>query len=298
MYPLLHYLLLVCEKSWLSLLTLFPYVILGVIAGELLKLTSWTKLVYKYISKSPLMSVTVAALLGMASPFCTYGTVPVVLQLRKANVHISPLAAFLVASSMMNPQLFILTWGGLGGKMAIARVISVLLFGILLGLILYFLPAKWVVNPGTEGDNTTQDAILCRQSKKFEIKKFTADVLESIQFVGFYLVIGIILGAMIEVFIPGYWITFLLKPGSRSSVLIASLMGVPLYACGGGVIPLVRTFIKEGMSSGAALAFLIVGPATRVTPLMALAAVFRPLFIIIYMVFLLAFALTAGLLFR
>jgi hypothetical protein len=213
----------------------------------------------------------------------------------KARVHISPLAVFLTTSAMMNPQLFILTLGGLGQKMAAARVVSVLVFGLLLGLILYRIPAIWVVNPGTSGDDPGRDEILNSKNKKFEVKVFIEGLLKSLQFTGFYLVIGIILGAFVEVFIPGYWITFLFNPGSRISILIASLAGVPLYACGGGVIPLVRSFINEGMSMGAALAFLIVGPATRVTPLMSLAAVFRPLFIVLYLLLLLAFSCMAGL---
>lgn len=298
MNPLLHSLLLVCDKAWQSLLSLLPYVVIGVIAGELLKFTSWTKLVYRLTSKAPFMSTIAAVLLGMGSPLCTYGTVPVVMQLMKAGIHISPLAAFLSASAMLNPQIFILTWGGLGKDMAIARFISVLLFGLVLGLILYLIPTKWVMSPYSVGNATTGDEILHRHRKKFEIKNFTADVLKNLQFVGFYLMIGVILGASFDVFMPGYWISNLFKPGSWVSVLSASLLGIPLYACGGGVIPLVKTFISQGMSTGAALAFLIVGPATRVTPLIALAAVFRPLFILIYLSLLVVFSVTAGIIYR
>ena len=298
MNPVLHTFLLICDKSLQSLLSLLPYLIAGVAAGELLKYTSWTRLVYRGVSKAPAFSTFVAVILGMISPLCTYGTVPVVLQLRKAGVHISPLATFLAASAMMNPQLFVITLGGLGWEMTIARTLSVLLFSLLLGLLLRYIPSDWVVNPEMSTEDSGGEEILRRHGKSFNFRELAVNSFASLKFTGFYLVIGVIAGAAVEVLVPGYWITFLFKPGSFISILAASLMGVPLYACGGGVIPLVRSFLEQGMSRGAALAFLIVGPATRVTPLMSLAAVFRPLFIVLYLGLLFTYSIMAGLLFR
>lgn len=298
MDPVLHIFLQICDKSLQSLLTLAPYLMVGAAAGELLKYTSWTRLVYKGVSNAPLLSTFAAVILGMVSPLCTYGTVPVVLQLRKAGIHISPLAAFLAASVMMNPQLFIITLGGLGWQITLARTLSVLLFGILLGLLLKYIPSDWVVNPNISSEASSAEEILKRTPKSLNFRELAVNSFTSLKFTGFYLVIGVIAGAVVEVLVPGYWITFLFKPGSIISIAAASLLGVPLYACGGGVIPLVRAFLEQGMSRGAALAFLIVGPATRVTPLMALAAVFRPLFIVLYIGLLFSYSIMAGLLFR
>jgi len=90
---------------------LSPYVLAGVILGEILKLTSWTKLVYVWTAKSRFLSILTASALGMISPLCTYGTVPVILQLFRAGVPLAPLATFLSVSSEMNPQLLVFTWG-------------------------------------------------------------------------------------------------------------------------------------------------------------------------------------------
>jgi uncharacterized protein len=105
------------------------------------------------------------------------------------------------------------------------------------------------------------------------------------------------LGAIIEVVVPGRWIITLFGKVGWFQILLAALMGVPLYACGGGVIPLVRALLEQGMSGGAALAFLVAGPATRVTPLMAMATILRPMFVLGYVVFLLAFSVLAGLMY-
>jgi uncharacterized membrane protein YraQ (UPF0718 family) len=75
------------------------------------------------------------------------------------------------------------------------------------------------------------------------------------------------------------------------------LFGLPLYACGGGTIPVVEALLGQGMAKGAALAFLIAGPATRIPPLMALATIVRPVLIVVYVVVLLAYSVVAGLLY-
>lgn len=87
------------------------------------------------------------------------------------------------------------------------------------------------------------------------------------------------------------------RPGEWASAALAAVLGVPLYACGGGTIPLVRSLLRQGMSEGAALAFFISDPATRVTPLMALAAVLRPGFILAYVCALLAYSIVVGVLY-
>ena len=97
---------------------------------------------------------------------------------------------------------------------------------------------------------------------------------------------------------PDRWLSVLFHPGRWYSVLLASLLGVPLYACGGGTIPLIRELVQRGMSRGAALGFFLVGPATRPAPLAALAALLRPRFILLYLCALMVFAVLAGLVYQ
>ena len=279
------------------LLELWPYILVGVLIGEVIKYTSWTKLLYKVISRSPLQSVFFAVILGMISPLCTYGTVPIVLQVFRSGIHLSPLVAFLSASTLMNPQLFIITMGGLGLEMALVRAGAVFLFGIILGLIIYKIPLPWIANPGALEEKKKQEDNKNRPKKVFKWIKLAKDLFNSLQFVGFYLIIGILLGAFVEVVVPARWIIKYFKPGSWYSVLLAITMGVPLYACGGGTIPLIRSFIKEGMSKGAALGFLLVGPATRITPLMALATIIKPWVIVAYVILIMLFSLITGVLY-
>ena len=78
-------------------------------------------------------------------------------------------------------------------------------------------------------------------------------------------------------------------------VLMAATIGVPLYACGGGTIPLIREWLAMGMSMGSAAAFMLTGPATKITNLGALKIVLGTKRFALYIAFVMAFSLVTGL---
>jgi uncharacterized membrane protein YraQ (UPF0718 family) len=282
---------LILQKAAAATWNLVPYVVVGVLAGEALRYTSAGRLLERARSRQPAVGILVAAPLGVASPFCTYGTVPLVLELLRAGLPVAPLATFLATSSLMNPQLFLITWGGLGPSMALARLAAVLGFGVLLGAVLHFLPKPWTLQPVLA--RLPQPAH--RHTRRFTWKGFLVSSWAMLEFVGFYVLLGILLGVAVEVLVPGRWILLAFGSGGWHEILLAALLGVPLYACGGGTIPLVQSLLNQGMAAGAALAFLIAGPATRITPLVALASLLRPSFIVAYVASLILYSVLVGL---
>jgi uncharacterized membrane protein YraQ (UPF0718 family) len=286
-------LLLILRASASMTGRLAPYVVLGVLLSEALRYTSAASLLGRICRQQPAVAVPLSALLGMASPLCTYGTVPLVLHLLRSGVPLAPLATFLSASSLMNPQLFLITWGGLGPKMAIARVVVVFGFGLLLGGVLHVLPPRLSVQPLLRQDHEKHG----KHGHPFNLKAFAVDSFRTLEFVGFYVLLGVLIGASIEVLVPARWILLVFGTGGWVQILVAALFGLPLYACGGGTIPVVEALLGQGMAQGAALAFLIAGPATRIPPLMALATIIRPVLVVIYVVVLVAYSVVAGLLY-
>ncbi len=281
----------ILQKAGSSAWGLSLYVVFGVILGEALRYTPATAVLERICSRCPAVSLVLAALFGMASPLCTYGTVPVVLELLRAGVPVAPLATFLATSSLMNPQLFVITWGGLGPKMALGRVGAVLVFGLLFGAVLYFLPRSWSVLPVLTNDREPKGR------REFTLNDFLKRCWRTLEFVGFYVLLGVLLGAIVEVLVPGRWIFAIFGSGGWAQILLASMLGVPLYACGGGTIPLVSSFLEQGMAPGAALAFLVAGPATRIAPLMALGTILRPLVVTAYVAVLVLYAAGVGILY-
>lgn len=80
------------------------------------------------------------------------------------------------------------------------------------------------------------------------------------------------------------------------ALLMAATVGVPLYACGGGTIPLLQQWLESGMSMGSASAFMITGPATKITNLGALKIVLGIRRFVLYLAFVMLFSLVTGLL--
>ena len=142
----LNDLYLVGSKSYQTLSDLILYVLLGVLLSEALRYTSWLGVVQRACGARPLLAVILSSVIGAVSPLCTYGTVPVVAELVRSGVGVAPVVAFLSASSLMNPQLFTLTWGGISPGMATVRAGAVVLFAILLGLGISRVPSRWLVS--------------------------------------------------------------------------------------------------------------------------------------------------------
>ena len=273
---------------------LAPYVIAGSLHGEALKYTSWTKTVYKALTFNRAFSLLTATVLGILSPLCTYGTVPVVIALIAAGVPPAPMTAFLATSSMMNPQLFIMTVGGLGWEVALWRLLAVFIFGMGIGALAWCLPGRFVLRDDLK-PNLTGEEILNRTKEPFCIKKYAVDVGKNLLFVGKMMLIGITLASIVDELPLAAWLGNI-DVNSPFAVVTAALAGIPLYACGGGTIPMVSSLMAKGMTLGAAVAFLTAGPATRITSLMAVSAVFKKRFLVLYVIVLLLFCVSLGVL--
>ena len=108
--------------------------------------------------------------------------------------------------------------------------------------------------------------------------------------------LGVFLSALFQRYVPQEVTTALFGGNEAWGVLMAATIGVPLYACGGGTIPLLQAWLLDGMSLGSAAAFMITGPATKITNLGALKIVLGVKRFVLYIGFVMAFSLLSGLL--
>ena len=149
---------------------------------------------------------------------------------------------------------------------------------------------------------------LCYRDKKlFEFDKFApgsapvgktffSDLRKSFSITFPYFVIGIVLAAFFEVFIPRSWIQLVLGYGRSFEVLLAVLVSVPVYTCDGAVISLLRTWQEMGLSEGSVVAFLLAGAATKIAKLGAIKIILGVRNFTVYLVFILTFSLVSGVL--
>jgi uncharacterized membrane protein YraQ (UPF0718 family) len=285
-------------SSWKLIGQLWYYLAVGIL------LAAWLDQVVPFHGLRRLFDrgrsdIALAALTGAASPLCTYGTVPVLVQLLRHGVPPAPLLTFLVASSLMNPQLFVLMLGGLGLEMALAQLLSVGILSLAVGIIAGRWKPLTLLNQRTlVAHSAPSECEIAGTDNPFSWSRFLSQVVSLTESVGLYFVVGIVIAAAIEVFVPSAWVVKLLGKEHWYSVLVAGSLGVPFYACGGGAIPWIRVLLDEGMSQGAALAFFLAGPATRVTALAALATILSRRALILYVAFVLVGAMGLGYLFN
>jgi uncharacterized membrane protein YraQ (UPF0718 family) len=238
------------------------------------------------------LGIIPASILGIASPLCMYGTIPIAAAFSNKGMKDDLLAAFMMSSILLNPQLIVYS-ATLGAKVLVIRVLSCLLCGIAAGLLvraLYTSRGKsFFTFSGFEkpkGRDTAANPAM----------RLLFSILRNVRITGPYFLLGISLSAAFQRYVPENFIVSLFGRNKAFGVLIAATMGVPLYACGGGTIPLLQTWLADGMSLGAAAAFMITGPATKITNLGAMKIVLGGRRFSIYMAFGIAFAVLIGIL--
>jgi len=238
------------------------------------------------------LGIVPACAIGIASPLCMYGTVPIVASFSQKGVKDAWLAAFMMGSILLNPQLIMYS-AALGPVALSIRIISCLICGIAAGLCVHFFYARrnkdfFKFSGFAEPEN--------RDIDPNRLIRLLKNIWRNIKITAPFLLIGVLLSAMFQRYVPEDIVVRMFGNNRGFGVLMAASIGVPMYVCGGGTIPLLQYWLGGGMSMGSATAFMITGPATKITNLGALKIVLGMKNFVLYLLFSIAFALIAGLL--
>ncbi|MCL2617140.1 MAG: permease [Defluviitaleaceae bacterium] len=267
---------------------LVPYWASGLVIGSLVSVYLSASIAAKMAKlgggRLQNLAICGASALGVASPLCMYGTVPVIAAFARKGVPQHLLAAFMVGSALLNPNLLLLSFV-LGTDIALARLALALICGALAGVLtqLFFThkPLFALERFAPPPDKAR--------------KTFAADLLKAFRITAPYLLIGVTITALLNRYLPPDFVAGLFGQRRGLGVLFATSLAIPLYACGGGVIPLIRAWLHAGMGVGDALAFMLVGPATKITNLSAVKMIFPAKNFALYLAYCIGFAIAAGL---
>lgn len=229
-----------------------------------------------------------AAGLGIVSPLCMYGTIPVAASFARGGVRDDRIAAFMMSSMLLNPQLIFFS-AALGTILLAVRVAAGWSCGVIAGILVFTFYRK---RPFFAFDGF--DEPVSRDVDANLLRRFAKNLLRNVRVTAPYFLIGIALSALFQRYIPADWVTKTIGGNEAWGVLLSATIGVPLYACGGGTIPLLQQWLWDGMSLGSAAAFMITGPATKITNLGALKIVMTPRRFGLYLGFVLAFSWLIG----
>lgn len=268
------------------------YYLFGIVTGSLIsvflkkRILSAMEAVGRYSDGFP--ALVLSSALGIASPLCMYGTIPIAASLAKGGIRHPALASFMMSSILLNPQLIVYS-AALGSTALAVRILSCFVCGITAGVV--------VKLSGREFFRfSVMEERQARDSDPRLWLRFLKNLGRNVKATGPYFLAGVLLAALFQRYVPAEFISSLFGKDERFGVLVAATVGVPLYACGGGTIPLLGEWLADGMSMGSAAAFMITGPATKITNLGALKIVLPAQKFLLYLVFTALFSLAAGLL--
>ena len=278
----------------LQLEQIAPYYVLGIVLGSLISVFVKDHIhgLFRKLGDKKLgvLGVIPASILGIASPLCMYGTIPLAASFSRSGIRDDWLAAFMMSSILLNPQL-ILYSTALGGVALTVRIASCFICGIVAGILIrVFYKDKPFFN------FTGFDEPKSRDTDPNLFLRLMKNIGRNIKATALWFLIGILLSALFQHYVPADSFAALFGEANEGfGVLMAATIGVPLYACGGGTIPLLREWLFSGMSMGSAAAFMLTGPSTKITNLGALKIVLGIKRFLLYLAFVMVFSLITGL---
>ena len=226
--------------------------------------------------KNEFVGNSLAALLGIFTPFCTCSAIPLFIGMLESGVPLGVTMSFLVSSPMINEVALILLWGLFGWRVALTYIISGLVIAVLSGFFIGRLKLEqeveaFVFQIKLAYAKAGQPPIW--RDRLVYAVEYVKDIFLQ---VWLYVMLGVGLGALIHGFVPVGIVTQYAGRGNPFAVLIAVIIGVPLYSNAAGTIPVVQALIGKGLQLGTTLAFMMSVTALSLPEFIILRKVLKP----------------------
>jgi uncharacterized membrane protein YraQ (UPF0718 family) len=297
----------ILQESWHLLLEASIYILFGMLVGGLLKVFLSPSFVANHLGKGKFSSVIKAALFGIPIPLCSCGVLPAAASLKRQGANNGATTAFLISTPESGVDSMAITYALLDPIMTVARPVSAFVTAVAAGISENLLQTQkekdWekVIDRSCPIDNCC-DGNDCPPEEHAKHHTFTEKLVSGLKFAvddlwgdlaGWFFA-GLLLAGVIAALIPEELMTQYLG-GGLDSMLIMLLVGIPMYICATASTPVAAALILKGVSPGAALVFLLVGPATNVTSLSVLFGLLGKRATAIYLATLSLFAVLSGL---
>lgn len=287
-------LLKIIEASWQLLLESSVYILLGLIIGGLLKMFLSPAAIANHLGRGRFMPVIKAALLGVPLPLCSCGVLPAAVSLKKQGANNGAAVAFLISTPESGVDSISISWALLDPIMTIARPVAAFLSAMVAGIFENLFnppkaerPINWLQACPVDNccDGSDCDAETHRAHHTI-FEKFGAGCLYAVTDLWadmmLWFLAGLLLAGVISALVPDSFFAGYLG-GGLSSMLLMLLFGIPLYICATASTPIAAAMILKGVSPGAALVFLLVGPATNMASISVLVGLLGKRAVAIYL---------------
>jgi len=298
-------------ECWAVLREAAPYVLFGFLVAGLLKALlpdAWMK---RHLGGRGPLSVIKAALIGVPLPLCSCGVVPAALGLRRQGAGPGATTAFMISTPETGADSLAVTWAMIDPLMTLLRPVAAFVTALFAGLAANLLPERLLrvaraavpvaSGCGCGGSCSSSGAGLAgamptRPSLRARLHAGLGEAFgEMLADVGGWLLLGILLAAAISLLLPPDFFAHALG-GELTSMLAMLLVGIPMYVCASSSTPIAASLLLKGLSPGAALVFLLSGPATNATTITVMARSFGTTLTAVYVASIAVCSLGFGLL--
>lgn len=246
-----------------------PYLLFGFFFAGILHIYFSLDFIARHLGKSSLGSVVKAVILGIPLPLCSCGVIPSAVALKKKGASRGAVVSFLIATPITGIDSIFATYSLMGLVFTLFRVIASSITAITAGILTNLFDFK--ARGSDKIELKKDDCEHCnheveenhddnKRSKFIELFRYAFVTL--LGDIWKWLIVGILIAGIISYFIPDTFIQKYLG-SSWQSLLIMLIIGIPMYICATGSIPIAASLLLKGMSPGAALVFLLAGPATN-----------------------------------
>ena len=226
--------------------------------------------------RSKLASHFMAAMLGAIAPFCSCSSVPMFIGFVESGVPLGVTLTFLVASPMITPQGIVLLWGLFGAKVALLYVVCGMVIAIVSGLIISRLHLERWVEDYVYQMQRGGAAPLRVSTLRERVQSSWASVRQIFRKVAPWVAVGIAIGAFIHGYAPEELLARYAGRNNPFAVLIAVIVGIPLYSSSEGIIPIVQALWAKGLPLGTTIAFMMAVVGLSLPEIIILRRVLKP----------------------
>lgn len=274
-----------------------PYLLLGFLFAGILYIWFPKKKVYRYLGKPNAASVLNASLIGIPLPLCSCGVIPTGISFYNSGASKGSSVSFLISTPQTGMDSIMVTYSLLGLPMAVIKPIIALFTGFYGGFLTNIINrVKHKKYGKSETGHSSRNNILSNNGNNTDrslMGMLRYAFVEFLEDIAKWLLIGLFIAALIDVLVPDSFFTAYIG-NEYIEMLLILVAAIPLYVCATGSIPIAAILLLKGLSPGAAIVFLMAGPATNAATITVIGKVLGRRTLFIYLIALITGALFFG----
>jgi len=275
-----------------------PYLLFGFLAAGVLSVVISASFIERHLGGRGVLASLKAAAFGVPLPLCSCSVIPVATSLRLHGASKAATTAFLISAPQTGVDSILVTFSLMGGVFAIFRPIAALVSGLIGGILVDVADKTPDSRPPHQAESCPYETGVGVGVGGKILSAFTYGFVTLPADIGKALLVGLVVAAFISALVPHDFFAEALGGAMGHGVLamlVMMLLGVPVYVCATASVPIAAALMAKGVSPGAALAFLMTGPATNAATIVTVWKVMGRRTGAIYLLTVMATALAAGL---